>query len=305
MSLSLLMSQGLMISTSYIEKMGRAASHMYKTYQIKKRTGGWRTIDHPSRELKALQRWLVHNVLSPLPVHKRAVGYKQGVGIADNARAHVKNHFLLRMDIKDFFPSLTMYDLRSYIQRNPSLFPGWDHVDVSLFCGLVCKNGRLTIGAPTSPILSNILCYDLDAQLDGLASELDVCYTRYADDLFFSTNIPNTLAIVESRATDLIANCSCPAGLQINPGKTRHSSLKGRRRVTGVVLGTDRKISLGHAIKRRIRSEVYRLNSLDKEQRIKLAGWLAHCRSIEPDFVNRLILKFGVEKVKAAMHPSS
>ncbi len=124
-------------------------------------------------------------------------------------------------------------------------------------------------------------------------------------DHFFSTNTPNVLAIVESRVIELIGSCDCPAGLEINPAKTRHSSLKSRRRVTGVLLSADRKISLGHAIKRRIRSEIYRLNSLDRRQKIKLAGWLAHCSSIEPDFVNRLILKFGVERVKSAMRPFS
>ena len=64
-------------------------------------------IHHPARELKTLQRWLLRRVISDFPVHSAAVAYRNGVTIWDNALAHVRNHFLLRMDLTDFFPSIT------------------------------------------------------------------------------------------------------------------------------------------------------------------------------------------------------
>jgi RNA-directed DNA polymerase len=281
-----------------IQAVARKANHAYKAYTIKKRDGKYRLIHHPSKELKALQRWLVHNVVTQLPVHSAALAYRIGQGIANNARAHVASRYLLRMDFQDFFPSITDKDVEMYLEN--AEFPKlqrWTPEDIDLFVTIVCRDGRLTIGAPSSPGLSNAVCFNLDHQFDSAACEREVVYTRYADDLFFSTVYPDILKDFPQLVGGILKKIGCPAALVINESKTRHSSKRGRRQVTGLVLRSDEAVGVGRRRKRYIRSLVYKFDSLNPAERRRLAGLIAFARNIEPDFVNALILKFGPERV--------
>lgn len=303
MNLAQQIASSLRLSTDYIEKLARSASHRYREYTIPKRHGGLRTIHHPAKPLKAIQRWLLREVIEDLPVNDCAFAYRKGKNIAAHAKIHVRSRFLLRMDVKDFFPSITADDITNYITRHAKLFPSWHSEDVKLFCQLVCRNGQLTIGAPTSPGLSNALCYDLDVSLRRLAAESEVVYTRYADDLFFSTRIRDLLRNIELRVTEIMENFECPANLRINRDKTRHSSKRGRRQVTGIVLGSDDRIYFGRQLKRRIRSMVHNIETLESEDSAYLAGMLAFCKDVEPDFINALMLKYGTKNVERARKP--
>ena len=176
------MSSELSLPPNYIALLVRTASHQYKTYEIAKRTGGTRTILHPSKRLKALQRWLLANVVDTWPVHPAAAAYRKGKTIFDNAKTHAKSNYLLRMDIKTFFPSLMVQDMREYAIKRPHLFTSWNGDDFESFCRLVFRDGRLAIGAPTSPSISNALCFDLDVGISGICQSHGVEYTRYADD---------------------------------------------------------------------------------------------------------------------------
>src|SRR6266566_8600763 len=122
-----------------------------------------RPIYHPSRQLKSMQRWFLAYVIEKLPIHPAAMAYRKHTSVLDNASIHAGAKFLLRMDCKQFFPSITEADLRLYIQERASYFSGWSIFDIDVFCKLVCRNSRLTIGAPTSPAISNVICYDMDA----------------------------------------------------------------------------------------------------------------------------------------------
>src|SRR6266568_8997046 len=96
----------LALSVSFLLKLAATASYRYKEYTIPKRTVGRRTIHHPARELKLVQRWLLRNVLNKLPVHAAATAYREGSNIRLNAETHVTNSYILRVDFQDFFPSL-------------------------------------------------------------------------------------------------------------------------------------------------------------------------------------------------------
>ena len=181
------MGDQLGLPATYIVNLAKGASYEYKEYTIAKRSGGHRIIQHPSRRLKALQRWLLINVIEQLPVHPCATAYRKGKSIFDNARAHASSRYLLRMDFNNFFPSITELDLTRYITQHSHSFAKWTSADIQCFCRLICRNGVLTIGAPTSPGLSNAICHDLDVNLQALSEARGVVYTRYADDLFFST----------------------------------------------------------------------------------------------------------------------
>ena len=292
------MASGLCLPERVIQALAHKASHAYKSYRIPKRTGGTREIHHPSKELKALQRWLVHNVIERWPVHPAAMAYRPQVSILNNAERHVGSRFLLRMDFEGFFPSITADDVRNFLKNSNSLQQtGWSTDDVELFTALVCRIGKLTIGAPTSPALSNALCFELDQRLETLAHERNAAYTRYADDLFFSTNQANVLKDFPNLVTTIVTDLSCPSRLIINKLKTRHSSKRGCRRVTGLVLGSDNAVGIGRYRKRYIRGLIHRFPSLTPAQKVSLAGLVAFATGVEPDFVNALILKFGVQRV--------
>lgn len=157
------------------------ASRKYKTYSIKKRNGGLRTINHPSRELKKYQRIFSKLIFSNLPTHEAVFSYRKGISIKNLAQEHKNNRFLLRIDFKDFFPSLTGKNIRELLEKNLNSFDfELSKDDITLINNIVCKSNRLTIGAPTSPIISNVLLYDFDCEMNNFSKEIK--YSRYADD---------------------------------------------------------------------------------------------------------------------------
>ncbi|MBZ5522068.1 MAG: retron St85 family RNA-directed DNA polymerase [Acidobacteriia bacterium] len=299
------MANGIGIPVVFIENLANAASYEYKTYTIRKRSGGLRTIHHPSRRLKALQRWLLANVIQNFPVHLAATAYAPGRSIFKNASVHATSRYLLRMDFTDFFPSITQNDVRSYVNTNTRFFEGWNSTDVNAFCNLISRNGVLTIGAPTSPAISNALCYDLDARLELFCSKSGVTYTRYADDLFFSADRSGTLRQIEEGVLRIVSELEIPRCLVINRAKTRHSSKRGTRRVTGIVLGSDGKPHIGRTLKRKIRASIHQFAALDDAGKDSLAGLIAFAVGFDPDFLNSLIKKYGLAAVRIAMKKPS
>lgn len=294
------MSSELRLPVDFIVNIARGASHEYKFYEVPKRTGGIRRIYHPSRRLKALQRWVLKNTIEQLPIHHSAMAYRNGISIFDNAKAHVNSNYLLRLDFIEFFESITKSDLRQYVADREQYFDGWTSLDFEMFFQIVCKDGVLTIGSPTSPSLSNALCFELDQRIDSYCRTRGVFYTRYADDLFFSAKKQGVLAQLENVVSHLCKDLSFPTGLVINTAKTRHSSKRGARRVTGLILGSDGRVYVGREIKRSIRARIHRIESLNVEQRASLAGLISYVIGHDPAFMNSLINKYGLARVRQA-----
>ena len=175
----------------------RSAPRRYKVFKIPKRTPNqMRTIAQPAREVKVLQYWVMEHVLRSLRVHPAATGYCKGSNIADNARRHIHGRFLLKLDFNEFFPSLKAKDFKVYTYQN---VPTLTDQDVEALTRILFWKPRgtnelhLSIGAPSSPLLSNILLWEFDSMVAALCSYSKTSYTRYADDLSFSTN--DTLAL--------------------------------------------------------------------------------------------------------------
>jgi RNA-directed DNA polymerase len=282
----------------------RSAPHRYKVFQIPKRVPGqFRTIAQPAREVKALQYWVMRNVLYRFEIHPAATAYRTDLSIADNARPHTQGRFLLKMDFKDFFPSLKASDLKIFLRKNKS---NLGNEEIEALCQILFWTPRgtnelsLSIGAPTSPILSNILMVDFDKRISKFCAVRSIAYTRYADDLSFSAARSEKLQAVEGAVLNLCRRSQSPA-LTINQGKTVRVSKRYARRVTGLVLTNDRKISLGREEKRRIRARVHYFvtGRLEPEQILQLRGTLAYVKSVEPTFLRRLREKYGADAIKA------
>jgi hypothetical protein len=286
------------LPAEYIVRVALTASHRYKSYDIPKRGGGQRRIDHPARELKLLQEWLAQNVFSRLPVHSSAHAYKKGSTILRNAEIHSVHNFLLRVDFMEFFPSLTGGDVVSVLRENAAHLGDrlLTDEDYDFVRKLVCRKNRLTIGAPTSPLVSNVIMFDFDSEWVTRCNDMGVAYTRYADDLYFSTNSPGILASLLERLRNDLAERPRPR-LRINERKTVFASKKRRRLVTGLVLTPDRRISLGRDRKRRIKGLVFRFGkgTLSRDEVKFVRGFIAFARSVEPGFVESLQKKYGKE----------
>jgi RNA-directed DNA polymerase len=296
---------GLPVGT--IQVLARKANHSYKTYHIPKRNGGHRVIHHPAKQLKAVQRWLLDNVIDKWPVHSAATAYRLGISIKANAEIHASSKYLLRMDFMNFYPSISDKDILSFLDsERPSNTADWELKDKNLFVNIVCRNSSLTIGAPTSPGISNAICIELDRRLAGVAQTNELIYTRYADDLSFSSRIAGPLANIPGEVAKVLQDLRFPSALTVNHEKTRHSSKRSRRRVTGLVLASDGIVSLGRKRKRWIRSLVFKYESLNAEEKSSLAGLLSFSKSIDPDFINSLVTKYGYDRVSDAQrHPTT
>ena len=300
MSLINKISNALQLPKSYLWRMARTASHCYKTYTIPKRAGGTRTIHHPSKELKALQRWLLEYVVTPWPVSPCAKAYIKGRSIADNAQVHLPGGFLLRLDLQDFFPSITSEDIHSYLDTHPPGIENWTSSDREFFIAIVCRDSRLTIGSPTAPALSNAICSVLDSRLQQITITRGVAYSRYADDLFFSSSNFNQIQGLDGEVDQVLREIPFPTNLALNRQKTHYSSKRSRRVVTGIILTSDNRLSIGRRRKRQIRALIHQYNQLSRTQKRYLAGLLAFACDIEPDLVNALILKYGHSLVARA-----
>ena len=281
----------------------RSARYRYKTYTIPKRAGGRREISQPTPAVKFIQRWLCRNVFSALPIHAAAQAYKEGANIVANARIHVEQNYLLKVDFLNFFPSIKGGDVYSLLNGSRETFePALTEEDVELIVVAVCKDGALTIGAPSSPMISNILMYDFDRELAEECQRRRVRYSRYADDIALSTDKPGALAELLKFVTSLLKKPGRPL-LAINTNKTVFTSRKRLRRITGIVLTSDHKVSIGRRMKRKLRSMIYQhsLGLLSEDNVVYLRGYLAFVKSIEPDVISRLELKYGAEVLEQIM----
>jgi RNA-directed DNA polymerase len=295
-----IIAQSVGISREYLDQLAQTASHRYKTYTIPKRTGGTRTIHHPSKELKFLQRWLVDNLFAHLHVHESVYSYRPNRSIRQHAEIHRKHNFLLRIDFADFFPSIGSMDIKALLKRHERLIP-IDLVarDYGVIASIVCRNGKLTIGAPSSPVLSNAVMYEFDRHWAKYCDKRGVTYSRYADDVYFSTSKPNILETLLRDMRSWLKENKSPC-LRLNEKKTEYTSRKRKRVVTGLVLTSENKVSIGRKKKRYIKGLVLKATQgmLDEKNLAYLRGYLAYLQNSEPSFIERLERKYGQEPIR-------
>lgn len=240
----------------------------YRSFTIAKRAGGSRTICAPEDSLRDVQRAILHRVIAGLRAHPAAHGFERGRSIVTNARPHVAKAVVVSLDLTDFFPSTTEQRVRQYLTKI-----GWSRAAVSEIVRLTCHNGGLPQGAPTSPRLSNLVNYRLDARLAGLARSIGADYTRYADDITFSlVEDDRTKVDAAVHATRRIV---AEFGYTLNERKLSVRRRHQRQEVTGLVV--NERIALPRETRRWLRAVDHRLrtqgrSSLTDEE---LEGWLA------------------------------
>ena len=241
----------------------------YIHFQIPKKTGGVREISAPLPRLKQAQQWILDNVLEQIVLHPSAHGFRRGRSIVTNAQPHVGAAVVINLDLQNFFPSISYHRVKGIFR---SL--GYSEA-IATILGLICtepdttaveldgktyyiaQNQRhLPQGAPSSPALTNLLCRRLDRRLDRMATNRGYTYTRYADDLTFSTTDSDKLREIGNilQGTNGIVTHE---GLTIHPAKTRVLRQSQQQEVTGVVV--NHKLNVDRATLRRFRATLYQI----------------------------------------------
>lgn len=235
----------------------------YTEIDIPKKNGEPRKIFVPNDKILYLQKRVNEILIDSFNPHFRAFGFVKGRNTVQNAQLHLRKKYLLNIDLKDFFPSVSSGRVRSmfinYFKLNPEI--------ASSLTNLCCHpSGFLPQGAPTSPTITNILCKTLDKNLFNFAQKTGhrVTYSRYADDITFSSNNPFDEKLVSIRNETIVLGFELQEiikknGFQINDDKTRIQKNNQHQEVTGVIV--NQKLNIDRRFIRKIRAMLFSIES--------------------------------------------
>lgn len=217
----------------YLRRIIHNKEKYYNTFQIKKKKG-LRKIESPNPSLSRIQKLILKKILiKKYPVSYHAHAYVKDRSIVTNAQSHINKKLVLKIDIKDFFPSINYK--RVYL-----LFRENFNIQVSEYLAEICTyKDHLPQGAPTSPYISNLICRNLDKRIDCLLckDKNKIIYTRYADDLIFSGNK------IKRSLFNQIKNIIKEEGFELNKRKETWNTQRNCQRITGIIVNN--KISYG------------------------------------------------------------
>ncbi|MDB4680768.1 reverse transcriptase family protein [Akkermansiaceae bacterium] len=360
------LSEGFLWNAYSLARSGRG----YTIFKIPKRSGGTRKIHRPSDKLRYVQYLIKRHILDQAPQSTECVtAFRKGISIRDNASAHCNKAVLVKFDLKDFFPSVSLgkivhvfkslgfddWDSQglaylttirvdslvkpeklsaadlcyihskrlkevtdSYIghlrseayDKRRAIEDGIDFGDLGWEADCLLSEARrleqdwkilpkakvvrgLPQGAPTSPQLANLAARRLDARIQGLANRLGFKYTRYADDLTFSSSDPRAKTNVLGRFLEqIIRDC----GFEVNSSKTSFMRAPATRQTTGLIVNEEKPRVRRHLI-RKVRAMIhhYCKGSLPDDQLLRLSGYLSFIRMINPEQSEKL--EAGMPKV--------
>ena len=258
---------------------------MYETFNIPKRSGGYREICAPNDELKALQRELANTFTKTMKFlpHNAAHGFTKKRNCKTSLEIH-KAHgarWFLKMDIKDFFPNTTFEKI---LEAMNTVYP---------FCNLtekqkwlytcVCTLSEHTPqGAPTSPIITNMVMVANDVKITKYCKEKGFTYTRYADDILISSPVHFDWQTVQQEIARILT------GYELKQEKTRYGNFNGRNWNLGLMYNNQNEITVGHAKKKLVKNLVHNYKTKQEYQTIenwyKLLGTIGYCYYIEPEY---------------------
>ncbi len=282
-----LLSLNLVDSELYIKKLYSISNNIednYKVFKIKKSNGSFRKIYEPNSTLKYIQRQILKNILENKKVSKYATAYQKGKSLKENAQIHIGKKIILKLDIKNYFDSISFYSI--YNNCFPiEYFPKGIGMLLTYLC---TYNGYLPQGAPTSAYISNLVMKDFDDELGSWCEINNISYTRYSDDMTFSGDF-NPNLIIKKVKTMLFK-----LGFELNKKKIHVIKQHQQQKITGIVV--NEKMQVERKCRKEIRKEIYyikkyglnshlnRINCKNKEKYLnKLYGRILFVNQINND----------------------
>lgn len=269
----------------------------YQTFAIKKKSGEYRIIHAPVKGLKSILRSLNFVLQYVYEPHEAASGFVLERSIVDNAKKHVGHRYVLNMDLKDFFHSFDRNRVKMGFMFEPFNLNG-DKEPLAFLLASLCTHpfeidgevkAVLPQGSPTSPTITNILCKKLDRRLTGLANRFGATYSRYADDITFSS--PHNIYTDEAFNTELRRIIEEDQKLRINPKKTRLQKAGYRQEATGLIVND--KVNVRRRYVKQIRMWLYYWEKYgyEKAEQIFKRDYIAdkgHAKNMNAQLVNVL-----------------
>lgn len=264
----------------------------YIEHKIPKKSGGLRILHEPKPELKALQkrvlRWLQARGLNG---GKRSHAFERGKSIATHARLHVGKRVVLRLDLADFFGTTSSKMLLEALVREKVSKEYAEEI-----VGICSLDGYLPQGAPASPLLANIAARRMDLRLAALAKSRGAVYSRYADDLTFSSDDAELNKVIPA-IDHIVSEC----GYSLNRKKTLVMRCGRRQLVTGLVVNEE--LNAPRQTRRNLRAQLHNLKqsllngeTFNDEEFAKAKGMVAFLCSVRPE--QALALKQAVREIE-------
>ncbi|KAB2707192.1 MULTISPECIES: reverse transcriptase family protein [Pseudomonadota] len=250
----------------------------YRTFEIPKRTGGLREISVPRPILMKLQRWILANIVEFVEVHPSAHGFLKNRSIVTNAQQHLGCNELLKIDILNFFPSISSGKVRSLLAEL-----GYSDPVASALTRVCTKNDGLPQGAPTSPALSNLAARAFDIRIADHCAEEGLIYTRYADDIAISGQR------IDSSLRGKIIQILADANFKIHPVKSRLYGPNDRKIIAGISISSG-KLMPPKAFVRSVRQDVFHVTTKG------LIAHMAATENFDPLYLERLLGKIAFWK---------
>lgn len=254
----------------------------YESFQVPKKTGGFRDITAPKGKLKRLQSFIAELLSSCYSPDTCVKGFAKHESVVTNAVKHLHHNYILNIDIKDFFPSITQRMVRdsliakgvgSEVARRISILCTWyDSRTDDL------PEEVLPQGTPTSPVLSNIVCHLMDQRLKGLAKRFGLVYSRYADDITFSSN--HSVYSKDSEFWKELDRIIYQSGFTINEKKTRLLKQGSRQEVTGLTVGE--KLNVSRKWLKNLRAAIFQMEmyGCSKQECRRIRGKLSYLKMV-------------------------
>jgi retron-type reverse transcriptase len=254
-----------------LAKYNHNNSKYYHHILMRKKSGGLRPIDSPNAELKAIQKWILRNILSCLKPSPYAKGFILGKSIHDNAKPHYNKQYILSLDLNNFFGTVKASHVFSIFHSI-----GYSKKISYLLTSICTLDGVLPQGAPTSPYLSNLVCLRLDHRIGKYCDNKALTYTRYADDICISGN---KLSVIK-KAQVTIKNIIINEGYTVNKRKELLSGPKSSRQVTGLVVTPD--IGIGREKYNHYRKTIFmEFKKNPAESEFMISGILSFVKSVD------------------------
>jgi RNA-directed DNA polymerase len=284
---------------SYSRKVSQY-SH-YIRFKLVKKSGGFRNISAPTKQLKEVQYWILNNILNKIKIDDNVHGFTKNKSIVTNAQNHVNSDVIINIDLENFFPTINY-------KRVKGMFINLGFSEnISTILSLICTEPTieevtfdnkkyfisnseryLPQGAPTSPAITNIICRKLDKRINFLAKKFEFNYTRYADDMTFSGNndaLKNIGKIL--KYSESIIN---EEGFKINAKKTKILRKNTSQEVTGIVV--NKKMNVDKKTLKKFRATLHQIENSgfegknwndSKDLLSSITGYANFVNSINPD----------------------